>query len=256
MRFRTPTSDAAADSQQQQRPPPHHRRASTTATPSASDFTSSASASGPPRTRPAQRSHSTSRVRPNTFSSSSSSATGGGGAAPPPPPPPSSSSYSRPTARVHPSSRAAQPTPNSTQPNSFPSKDFSNAASNKAQNEEFNMRTAAATAAAASTPAAARGAPDGAPTSPRGRSVPSYLQPTVSSVRRGRSTTTTTTPDGGTPSNSMGSPRATMSQSSDNAMPSPSRHHQGRGLDTMQFFNHLVHPRMHIQLDRTTSLSV
>ena len=225
MRFRTPTSDAAAAD-----PPPHHRRASTTATPSASDFTSSSSSSGlgPPRTRPAQRSHSTSRVRPNTFSSSSSASS-----AAPPPQPPSSSSYSRPTARVPPSSRPSQPTPNSTQPNSFPSKDFSSAASSKAQNEEFNMRTAAA---ASSIP---RGAPDGGPTSPRGRSVPSYQQPTVSSVRRGRNmtATTTTTPDGGTPGNSMGSPRATPTQSSDNAMPSPSsRHHQGRGLDTMPFF--------------------
>ena len=232
MRFRTPTSDAAADSQQQQqRPAPHHRRASTTATPSASEFTTSSSSGlGPPRTRPAQRSHSTSRVRPNTFSSSASSSATGGGTAPPPP---SSSSYSRPTARVPPSSRAAQPTPNSTQPNSFPSKDFSNAASTKAQNEEFNQRTAAAASSAFSS--SPRSAADGAPTSPRGRSVPSYQQPTVSSVRRGRATTTA---EGGTPVSAMGTPRATATQSSENAMPSPSRHHQGRGLNTMQFPPH------------------
>ena len=209
MRFRTPTGDAANDSPPPPPPPPQHRRASTTATPSASGFASppQPSASGPPRTRPAHRSHSTSRVRPNAFSSSSSST------APPP------SSYARPTARVPPSSRAAEPTPNSTQPPSPPGKDFSSAASNKAQNEEFNMRTAAASAAA-------RAAPDGAPTSPRPRpgAVPSYQQPTVSSVRRGRATGAT---DGGTPANSMGSPRATSTQSSDSAMPPPSRHHQG-----------------------------
>ncbi len=98
MRFRTPGAENG-----EQQPQQPHRRASTTSMPAHMHPNGGPAGAAPPssssyaRTRPAQRSHSTSRVRPNTYSSGGSHAAASGSTNS------AAASSSRPTARVEPS---------------------------------------------------------------------------------------------------------------------------------------------------------